>query len=224
MNKQKYEIIEKYMRSCMDNNDTAHGYQHVYRVLYNALELSKEYEVDNEVLIASSLLHDIGRDSQCKNANIDHAKIGAEMAYLYLTSNGWSKNKANHIKECISTHSNREACSIEAKIVYDADKLDIIGAIGIARLIAHSGIVSHPLYSVNNHGMVLSGGKNEKGSFFRQYNQDFKKIYDRFYTNKAKKIAQNKKETSLDYYNKLFEEVCYIHKNGLDNLNKLIKS
>ncbi|WP_105616435.1 HD domain-containing protein [Vallitalea okinawensis] len=224
MDRGKYQVIEDYMLSSMDNNDTAHGYQHVYRVLYNALEISKDYELDDEVLIVSSLLHDIGRDAQTKNSYIDHAEEGAEKAYLYLISNGWSKGKANHIKDCISTHSNRNACSIEAKIIFDADKLDVIGAIGVARIIAYNGIVSQPLYSVSNNGMVLPGEKNEKDSFFKEYNNNFKKIYDRFYTKKAKEMAKNKKKTSEDYYNKLFEEVYNIHKNGIENLNIVLKA
>lgn len=57
-----YSKIEKYMLSCM--NDGAHDRQHIYRVLYAALDLTNEYTVDKDVLIAAALLHDIGRDAQ----------------------------------------------------------------------------------------------------------------------------------------------------------------
>lgn len=226
MDKSKYRIIEKYMLSCMNNNDSAHGYQHIYRVLYNALEIGKDYEVDEEVLIASCLLHDIGRDIQSKNSTRNHAIEGATMAYQYLISIGWSEDKANHVKDCILTHSDRndnQSCSIEAKIVFDADKLDITGATGIARILAYSGIVSQPLYSVSAYGQVLTGEINEKSSFFKEYNNEIKKIYNKFYTSKAKEIAVKRRKTSIDFYNKLSEEVDSTHKNGLDNLNLVLE-
>jgi len=224
MDKAKYQIIEEYMLSCMNGSDSAHGCHHIYRVLYNALDISKDYEVDEEVLIASALLHDIGRDAQSKNSNINHAVEGAEMAYLYLITNGWSEDKANHVKNCISTHTNKEEKpdSIEAKIIYDADKLDGIGAIGIARNIAYIGAAWHPLYSVSDNGQVLPGDNHEKDSFFKQYNYGIKKIYDKFYTIKAKEIAEKRRKTSMDFYNSLFEEVDNTHENGLAILRSVL--
>ena len=63
MNKQNYTLIENYMLSCM--GDSAHGEDHIYRVLYNALRIAKtEENVNYDVLIAASLLHDIGRKEQ----------------------------------------------------------------------------------------------------------------------------------------------------------------
>lgn len=226
MDKAKYRIIEEYMLSCMNDCDIVHDSQHIYRVLYNALDISKDYEVDEEVLIASSLLHDIGRNTQFKDSNTDHATKGAEVAYRYLISIGWSEDKANHVKDCISTHTYRhdnQPYSIEAKIVFDADKLDVVGAVGIARTIAYSGIVSQPLYSVRDNGQVLPGDNNEKASFFKEYIYDLSMVYDRFYTAKAKEIAEKRKKAGLDFYNSLFEEVDRTHKKGLDILDLILE-
>lgn len=223
MDKQKFRIIECYMQSCMNDNDTAHGYQHVYRVLYNALEISKVYEVDIDVVVASALLHDIGRNTAHDNASTDHAYVGAVMAYDYLVSNDWTMDKAEHVKSCIISHSNRETNSIEGKILYDADKLDIIGAIGMARLIAHSGIDSLPLYSVDDDNMVLVGVADEADSFFKLYNTQFKNVYDRLFTSEAKEIARDKRNAGLDYVTNLYNEVKHIHKKGIDNLERLLK-
>jgi len=79
MQKDMYLKIEKYMHSCM--NDGAHECQHIYRVLYSALDIANEYNIDKDVLIAASLLHDIGREAQFHNSRLDHVIIGAEMAY-----------------------------------------------------------------------------------------------------------------------------------------------
>lgn len=227
MDKIVYKEVESYMLSCMNNNDCAHGYQHIYRVLYNALELSKDYEVDKEVLIASALLHDIGRDAQEEESSKNHAAVGAAMAYKYLITIGWSEDKANHVKDCIAKHSHRidnKTCSIESKLLYDADKLDIIGYIGISRLIAYSGIVAQPLYSVDDNGQVLSGDNDGKNSFFNEYHQSIKKVNNNFYTNQAKKIAENKIKDSIHIYNNLFDEVDKTHKYGLNMLDEVFNN
>ena len=102
MKRDMYLEIEKYMLLCM--NDVAHDSQHVYRVLYHALDIATEYITNLDVLIAASLLHDIGRDEQFKNPENDHAIVGSQMAFEFLLEIGWDKNKADHVKNCIATH------------------------------------------------------------------------------------------------------------------------
>ncbi|MGD9200221.1 MAG: HD domain-containing protein [Chitinispirillia bacterium] len=106
-------------------NDGAHDDQHIYRVLYFVLDIAGNYEVDLDVLIASALLHDIGRDAQFNNNKTDHALVGSEIAYAFIKKLGWNEEKAIHIKKCISTHRYRKSDkpeSIEAKILFDTDK------------------------------------------------------------------------------------------------------
>ena len=77
-----YEKTESYMLSCM--NDSAHDKEHVYRVLYYALEIAKqEPDVDYEILITSCLLHDIGRKEQFENPGLCHARVGGDKAYAF---------------------------------------------------------------------------------------------------------------------------------------------
>ena len=79
MKKEDYNLIETYMLSCMD--DSAHDREHIYRVLFSALEIAKaEAEVDYDVLIAACLLHDIGRREQFENPALCHAAVGGEKA------------------------------------------------------------------------------------------------------------------------------------------------
>ena len=150
MDKETYNLIENYMLLCME--DSAHDKEHIYRVLYNSLEIAKtESNIDYDVLICSCLLHDIARKEQFENPSLCHAIAGAGKAYKFLASNGFGKDYAEKVKHCIQTHrfrSSNPPVSIEAKILFDADKLDVAGAIGIARTLVYKGIVSEPLYSV----------------------------------------------------------------------------
>jgi len=102
--------------------------------------------------------------------------------------------KAQHVKACISTHRYRNSnppASIEAKILFDADKLDVTGTIGIARTLAYKEIVAEPLYSVDEFGNVLNGEEDEKPSFFQEYHWKLKKVYDNFFTNQANTTTQS---------------------------------
>lgn len=83
MNKRNYELIENYMLSCME--DSAHDKEHIYRVLYAALEIAKEEtNVDYDVLITACLLHDIGRKEQYDDPSVCHAQAGGEKAFSFL--------------------------------------------------------------------------------------------------------------------------------------------
>ncbi len=83
MNREIYCLLEDFMLCSMD--DAAHDKEHIYRVLYNALEIAKtEKAVDHDVLIAACLLHDIGRKEQFENPSLCHAAVGSEKAYQFL--------------------------------------------------------------------------------------------------------------------------------------------
>lgn len=142
MKEETYSLLENYMLSCIE--DSAHDKEHVYRVLYYALEIaSEEQNVDNDVLIAACLLHDIGRKEQFANPSLCHADIGGQKAYAFLIEHGFHTDFAEKVKHCIQTHrfrKNNTPQSTEAKILFDADKLDTTGAIGIARTLLYKGI------------------------------------------------------------------------------------
>ena len=87
MTEEYYRTMESYMISCMD--DSAHDAEHVYRVLYNALEIAKaEPDTDYDVLITACLLHDIGRIDQINDPKLCHAEVGGRKAYDFLLSIG----------------------------------------------------------------------------------------------------------------------------------------
>lgn len=124
---------------------SAHNLDHVFRVYNLCLLLAKyEKDVDLEILIPSALLHDIARieESQDKTGEIDHAVLGSIIAEDILRNLEYEEDKIEKIKHCIIAHRFRtgnEPNSIEAKILFDSDKLDAIGASGIARTFMLSG-------------------------------------------------------------------------------------
>ena len=207
--------------------DSAHDKEHIYRVLYNALEIARtENNVDYDVLIAACLLHDIGRKEQFENPALCHAIVGSEKAYQFLLAHGFEMSYAEQVKQCIKTHRYRKnnlPQSIEAKILFDADKLDVAGAIGIARTLLYKGSISEPLYSVLPNGTVSTGENDITPSFFQEYKYKLENLYSNFYTEKATTIAKERQYIAMEFYNSLYQEVNLSYQNGTNELNNLLE-
>jgi uncharacterized protein len=223
MDKSMYSIIEKYMFDCME--DAAHDPEHIFRVLYQSINIaSKRPEsINYDVLIASCLLHDIGREEQFRNPNICHAEIGGVMARDYLIKNNWPENNAEQVNKCISSHrfrKNNIPETIEAKILFDSDKLDAIGCLGIARTLMYKGHAKSKLYELRNGNICLGNDKTDDETFFKEYNFKLRKLYDKFYTEEAQDLASKQKEHAQYFFDELLEQIkeSYKSKEILDRI------
>lgn len=225
MKKETYSLLEQYMLSCM--KDSAHDKEHVYRVLNNALVIARQLPaVDYDVLIAACLLHDIARPEQIADPALCHAAVGSEKAYDFLLGKGFEEKFAAHVRDCIRTHRfrrNDQPESLEAKILFDADKLDVVGAVGIARTLVYKGTVSDPLYTRNPDGSICDGTEGETSSFFREYKFKLEKLYDRFYTQAGRELALQRKPAAENFYRSLFNEVSTFDQSGKELLGQYIK-
>ena len=221
---ENYQLIENYMLSCM--KDSAHDKEHIFRVLYNALHIAAdEKEVDYDVLVTACLLHDIARQEQHDNPEICHALAGAQKAYHFLISHGFEEGFSSHVKRCISTHrfrKNMQPESIEAKILFDADKLDVTGAIGIARTLLYQGAEAEPLYTMMPDGTVSDGTNDVSPSFFQEYKRKLEHIDQTLYTERARKMAGEKKAAADAFYKSLYEEVNGSYVDGRILLNNIL--
>lgn len=208
--RETYRLLEDFMLRHMDPKDCAHGPEHIYRVLHNALDIaSHEENVDTDVLIAACLLHDVGRKAQLENPALDHAQVGAEMAREFLIERSFSGEYADRVADCIRAHRYRKENpfnSIEAKILFDADKLDAAGLMGIARTLSYNGLIDRPLYTRTEDGDV-SESLDGPASFVREYNYKLKNVYARFNTARATEIACERRSAAIRFYKNLLNEI-----------------
>ena len=219
LDKRQFAMIENYMLGQM--RDSAHDCQHVYRVLYLAMDIAQGEGADGDILITAALLHDVGRSKQFANPALCHAVEGGKMAFEFLLQKGWEPGRAEHVQDCIVSHryrTNHQPGSIEAKILFDADKLEATGAMGIARTILYKGQVNQPLYSVDEAGRVLDGTEREPFSFFQEYQYKLKHVYDKFYTVRGRELAEQCRAIAVAFYDGLLDEVIRPRQFGQEQL------
>lgn len=220
-----YRRIEAYMLEQM--RDSAHDKEHIYRVLYVALDIaSQEAQVDLDVLITACLLHDIARDEQFADPSICHARLGGEKAEHWLLAQGFDGTFAGRVKECIQTHRYRADClpqSIEAKILFDADKIDAAGALGIARTLLYQGHEGEPLYNMDEEGQILDGTMDKEPSFLREYQFKLKKLYDHFFTQRGREMAKARQASAEAFYQSLLGEAKSAYQAGARLLHTVIE-
>lgn len=145
-----FKKLEEEARKYFDEKG-AHDFSHTKRVLKTAIEIAKtEKNVDMEVLKAACLLHDIGRKKK------NHSDVGARMAPRMLKK--FDFPKIDEVVYAIKVHSKSKGIipkTIEAKILQDADRIDLFGAIGIARSFKHFKIIhtdnARRLRSINEY-------------------------------------------------------------------------
>jgi uncharacterized protein len=215
---ERFRGTEQYMLDCM--RDATHDREHVYRVINYALDIAAhERGADLDVLVTAALLHDIGRAAQFADARIDHAAHGAGMAREWLLSAGRAPGLAEAVHACIATHrfrSGNPPASAEARILFDADKVDVCGAVGIARTLTYCGQVSRPLYTFAADGGV-SDGSDGSDSFLGEYKFKLESIYGRFYTARGAELARARQAAAIAFYESIYAEVRDCHENGAAN-------
>ncbi|MBQ7100605.1 MAG: HD domain-containing protein [Clostridia bacterium] len=211
--------IENYMKECV--KETAHDTGHIYRVLGNCLKIAaNESQVDYDILLTAALLHDIGRDGQKKK----HNETGAQLAEDFLKTTAFPQHKIKAVYEAIFTHSNSsygQQKTLEAKILYDADKLDAVGVMGIARSLIGVGNYNNPMYVIED-GKVDISEQSETDTFVRYYVRNLAKNYDRFFTKTARNIAEKSRKIDEEFFTAFLNTVSDNYKQ-LDCIDELLK-
>jgi uncharacterized protein len=211
-------MVEEELKEC-----SAHNFDHVMRVYNMAVHLAEGESVDLEIIKTAALLHDIGSKKEMDDptGKTDHALEGAKMARPILEKLGFSADKINHICDCIVSHrykTENKPETLEAKILFDADKLDAIGAIGLARAFVWIGRNRGHIYkkadNLDNYIKENLGGKikgriqdKTKHSPQIEFETKTKFLAGKLYTKKAKKIGKERTEYFRKFLDRLEKEV-----------------
>lgn len=200
----------------------AHDLSHVRRVYKMAQTLAHQEgdQANWRILGAAAILHDIARvrEDQDPTRRIDHAVLGADMAYGLLLEQGWSADDAQRVSDCIRSHRFRGtgmASSLEAQLLYDADKLDCLGAVGIARSFMLAGQHGEPLYIAETSEQALRQNLTPDGRLqdFRrhapnlEFEVKFRKVVSCLHTNSARTIGKARLALMESFFAALAQDV-----------------
>jgi uncharacterized protein len=169
---------------------------------------------DMEILRAAALLHDAqgSQTSGGDEGRSNHHHASSEFAQLILEAEGWPPDRIAAVQHCIQAHRFRDDTetpqTLEAKILFDADKLDVIGAVGVARTIAYDVVVNQPIFAEPSPRFLESGDKEpgEAHSSYHEYFFKLIKIKDRLYTSTAQEIAIDRHRFMVEYFDRLAAE------------------
>ena len=190
--------------------ESAHDFDHVLRVLAMAERLARAEGADTEIVRAATLLHDIARADEDATGG-DHAQMAAERARDIVLTRGATAEQADAIAHAITSHRFRSSTSpqtLEAKVLFDADKLDSIGAIGVARAYQVSGALNQRMWSeVSLDAMATRDQRNSDHSAYAEFVVKLSKVRERLFTTSARKIAEERHAYMADFFARLGREI-----------------
>ena len=195
--------------------DTVHDFDHVLRVYHLAERLAKSEGANLGIVQAAALLHDSRGSAPGGEGNqrAEHHITSALFAGEVLKEKKWSAEKIQAVQHCIRAHRYRgkeeEPETIEAKVLFDADKLDVLGAIGAARTIAYAALEGQPAYAKPS-ALFLATGEKEPGEPHSSYHEflfKLRHVKNRMFTQSGKAVAEARHAYLIGFYDKLQAEV-----------------
>lgn len=196
-------------RHYCESEGGCHGPDHSERVHRTALYIGRHMQARLDILSAAALLHDIGRKHETlEQGRICHAEKGAELARDILNDLGFPGATVEDVIHCIATHryrSDNPPQTLEAKILFDADKLDSIGAIGIGRAFLFAGQVGARLHNgdvdiLNSHSYSI------EDTAYREFKVKLCRVRDRLLTPIGRRLAHERHAFMELYFERLERE------------------
>ena len=206
-----WERVFERVRRELGDAPGCHDFAHTLRVLKNAERIaSEEPGCDANAVRFGALLHDVARPEElASGGKLCHAALGAEKARRILQEEGCEDAVfAAHVSEIVRTHryrGNLRPATPEARIVYDADKLDSLGAFGVARAFHFAGRIGACLHNTEREALA-SESYSSQDSAYREYLVKLRGLPDHLLTEPARRIAADRAAFMRAFFDRLNAE------------------
>jgi uncharacterized protein len=204
----KYAQIYEFVKTKLQSAPGCHDFDHTLRVLRNAEKIAAEiFEADLHVIRIAALLHDIARPEEMSaKGKLCHAQEGAKICAFELKKHNFPQEMIDEICACIKSHRFRgngpTPESLEAKIIYDADKLDSIGAVGIGRAFHFAGRENGRVHN-NIEEALNSEPYSREDSAHREYLVKLRHVHDKMLTAPGKHQAAARARFMHDFFEQI---------------------
>lgn len=205
--------VEDKVRELLAESPSCHDWDHTQRVWRTARHLAELESADLLLVEVAALMHDIGRVAELRDqGRTCHARLGAAMTPEVLAGLGVSSRAfIDAVAECVRSHRYRQRDgvgpqSLEAKIVYDADKLDSMGAIGIGRSFHFAGRVGARVHNREDEALN-SASYSVEDSAYREYLVKLRYLRDCILTPSGRALAERRHQFMVDFFDEINREV-----------------
>lgn len=204
------ELIRNQAKRQFAGGPGSHDWEHTLRVDRLCRRIGPREGADPFVLALAVYLHDIGRGHQDNSRGaVCHARKGAQMAAAILTDHQLAPDIQANVLHCIRTHRYRNdehPQTIEAKVLFDADKLDAIGAVGIARAYRFAGEVGARLHNPDNN-IDDTAPYSREDTGYREFQLKLRHIKDRMLTTEGRRLAEQRHRVMVDFFERFVAEI-----------------
>lgn len=193
--------------------DAVHDFSHIERVYRMSERLAKAEGADLEIVHAAALLHDAEGTAPGGEARLEHHLRSAAFAGEILRAEGWLAERVAAVQHCVRAHRYRDdrepPATIEAKCLFDADKLDVLGAIGAVRVALYAALAGTPLYAPPSAQFLQTGKElpGELHSAYHEYLFKLRNVESRLFTPTARSLAQQRGEYLKQFFEQLIAEI-----------------
>jgi uncharacterized protein len=204
------EMIKRKVKRMLKGRDPAHDFHHIMRVYNNANLIGRGEDTNMEILLPAVLLHDLVVYPKGSAKSSKSSDESADLAENILQGYGYSQDQINQICYCIRAHSYAKRlipASLEGRILQDADRLDALGAIGIARTFSVGGSQNRTLYNADDPFCRCDRDLDDMQWTLDHFQTKLLKLEDSMHTETAKKIAQERTRFMLLFIRQLEKEI-----------------
>jgi uncharacterized protein len=209
----RFHSLCQVVQPLQESTPHCHGWDHTVRVWHNARHIAHIEGADSAVVEYAAILHDIGRAAELADEGKScHARLGADQVPGILADIGIADEEfIQHVRECVETHRYRRRdagapASLEAKIVFDADKLDSMGAIGLGRAFHFAGRVGARVHNTSAEALAAPSYSHEDTAY-REYLVKLQYLHDAMLTAEGRRMAESRHRFMADFFARLDREV-----------------
>lgn len=195
------------------DSDPVHDFSHIERVYRMSERLAAAEGADLDIVHAAALLHDADGTTPGGEARLEHHLRSAAFAGEILKNEGWPADRIAAVQHCVRAHRYRDdrepPATIEAKCIFDADKLDVLGAVGAVRVALYAALAGTPLYAVPSQQFIDTGKElpGELHSAYHEYLFKLRNVERRLFTQTARQLARERSEYLKEFFEQLIAEI-----------------
>lgn len=204
------EDLKHQAEKMLEGRDPGHDFEHIMRVYRNAETIGGREGADMQVLLAAALLHDLVVYPKGSSKRSKSSDDSADLAEKILKKSGWHREKIEKVSYCIRTHSYSKGIrpsTLEGKILQDADRLDALGAVGIARTFSVGGSENRKFYNPDDPFCESGREPQDRQWTMDHFQAKLLKLHRTMHTRTAKKMAEDRVRFMKAFLKQMAEEI-----------------